>query len=331
MREVSSTGDDTDLERAHVATVERAEVLHNVPLYDALGLRLRSRLALTKGSHGVVIARMQKEIKIACKGAAEMELQTLVPMQGDLKDLSEENYEKLKKEIIELGFSEPISVWIDPEGQAKLLNGHQRTRVLHKMRDDGWVIPPLPVSIVEAESHQQAMKKILSLTSQYGEITKDGLYKFMNEAQLSMDEVAASFRFPEIKFDDFKIEFYNGEPSLLKDDTYTKKIEAPVYEPRGEKPAVTELCDLTKTLELTKKIQENESISDEIKMFLKLAAQRHTVFNYEKIAEFYAHADAETQNLMEDSALVIIDFKKAIENGFVIMSEEIAKVSGPNA
>ncbi len=208
LREICAPGDDADLERAHVATVERAEVLHDVPLNDALGLRLRSRLALTKGFHGVVIARMQKEIKIACKGAAEMELQTLVPMQGDLKDLSEENYEKLKKEIIELGFSEPISVWIDPEGQAKLLNGHQRTRVLHKMRDDGWAIPPLPVSIVEAESHQQAMKKILSLTSQYGEITKDGLYKFMNEAQLSMGDVAASFRFPEVDFPRFREEFF---------------------------------------------------------------------------------------------------------------------------
>lgn len=51
LREVSAAGDDADLERAHVATVERAEVLHDVPLNDALGLRLSSRLALTKGSH----------------------------------------------------------------------------------------------------------------------------------------------------------------------------------------------------------------------------------------------------------------------------------------
>lgn len=274
---------------------------------------------------------MDKKIKIACTGAATYDIAQLVPMQGGLKDLSEENYGKLKKEILELGFSEPISVWVDPEGQAKLLNGHQRTRTLMKMRDDGFIIPPIPVSLVEAESHQQAMKKILSLTSQYGEITRDGLYKFMTDAQLGITEVMESFRFPEIKFDEFKIEFYNGEPSLLKDDTYTKKIEAPVYTPKGEKPDVTELCDLTKTLTLTKKIQDNESIPDQVKMFLKLAAQRHTIFNYEKIAEFYAHADAETQNLMEESALVIIDFKKAIENGFVIMSEEIAKVSGPNA
>jgi hypothetical protein len=32
------------------------------------------------------------------------------------------------------------------------------------------------------------------------------------------------------------------------------------------------------------------------------------------------------QQLMEDSALVIIDFKKAIENGYVRLTERIQKI-----
>ena len=47
-------------------------------------------------------------------------------------------------------------------------------------------------------------------------------------------------------------------------------------------------------------------------------------FNYENIAEFYAHSDKEVQELMESSALVIIDFKKAIEQGFIELSEDLA-------
>ena len=55
-----------------------------------------------------------------------------------------------------------------------------------------------------------------------------------------------------------------------------------------------------------------------------MAAYRHTKFNYKNIAEYYAQSSKEMQELMEDSALVIIDFNKAIENGYVKLSEEIS-------
>ncbi|EEP88958.1 transcriptional regulator, partial [Yersinia kristensenii ATCC 33638] len=37
------------------------------------------------------------------------------------------------------------------------------------------------------------------------------------------------------------------------------------------------------------------------------AAERHTIFNFSKIADYYAHAPADIQALFEQSALVIID------------------------
>ena len=40
-------------------------------------------------------------------------------------------------------------------------------------------------------------------------------------------------------------------------------------------------------------------------------------------ADYYAHASKEMQELMEDSALVIIDFGKAIEKGYIRLSDEI--------
>ena len=56
-----------------------------------------------------------------------------------------------------------------------------------------------------------------------------------------------------------------------------------------------------------------------------MAAFRHTVFNYQSIADFYANSNEETQRLMEQSALIIIDFDKAIENGYVKLSDEVAE------
>ena len=69
---------------------------------------------------------------------------------------------------------------------------------------------------------------------------------------------------------------------------------------------------------------KNSNVSDREKEFLIEAAHRHSIFNFNLIADYYAHANAEMQKLMEESALVIIDFNKAIEYGFVKLTDEIA-------
>ena len=103
---------------------------------------------------------------------------------------------------------------------------------------------------------------------------------------------------------------------------YTGKIEAPVYEPRHAKPHLMMLSDDSKTRLLIREIDESGLPEDE-KAFLRAAAWRHAVFNYERIADYYAHATPEAQRLMERSALVIIDFDSAIEQGFVKLCDEI--------
>lgn len=78
-------------------------------------------------------------------------------------------------------------------------------------------------------------------------------------------------------------------------------------------------------MDLIVSIKESK-LPEKEKQFLMTAASRHIVFNYSKIANFYAHSSAECQKFMEDSALVIIDFDKAIENGFVRLTEEISEM-----
>lgn len=71
---------------------------------------------------------------------------------------------------------------------------------------------------------------------------------------------------------------------------------------------------------------DNSGVSEEEKNFLRLAATRHIVFNYERIADYYAGASKEMQELMEKSALVIIDFDKAIEEGFVQLNDKMRRL-----
>lgn len=108
---------------------------------------------------------------------------------------------------------------------------------------------------------------------------------------------------------------------------YTAKTNIPQYEIHGEAPDISELCDKTKTNELLQRIR-NSNVSEDVKQFLKMGAYRHLRFNYAKIAEYYAQADKETQELMEDSALVIIDFEDAIAKGYVQLSEQVQLLKG---
>jgi len=114
----------------------------------------------------------------------------------------------------------------------------------------------------------------------------------------------------------------NLDDTKEDENTYTQKIETPKYEPTGDKPTEEELYNEDKVKELIKKIGLSNATKDE-KEFLIKAAYRHTVFNYKNIAEFYVHSSKEIQELMEDSALVIIDFKKAIQGGYIALNEKI--------
>lgn len=106
---------------------------------------------------------------------------------------------------------------------------------------------------------------------------------------------------------------------------YTRKIEAPIYEPKDPTPpAIEDLYDATKTNQLLDDITAAEFeglISPGEAEFLRAAAHRHTTIDYQNVAEFYAHADAPLQALIEASALIIIDFNSAIEDGFVRLAE----------
>ena len=116
--------------------------------------------------------------------------------------------------------------------------------------------------------------------------------------------------------------FESAENLVNEDNKYSKAIKIPQYVPSEINPTVQELCNTSKYSELIVNIK-NSNVSEEEKEFLIKAATRHIVFNYAKVADYYAHATPEMQRLMEQSALVIIDFDDAIANGYVTLSEKM--------
>lgn len=114
--------------------------------------------------------------------------------------------------------------------------------------------------------------------------------------------------------------------TAMGDDTkYSRAIRTPQYVPSKDKPALESLVDVEKYSKLMYNIN-NSYVTAEEKQFLRFAASRHIVFNYALIADYYAHATPEMQDLMEQSALVILDIEDAIANGYVKLSAKMKQL-----
>ena len=117
----------------------------------------------------------------------------------------------------------------------------------------------------------------------------------------------------------------NKKDYMEGDTKYSRAISIPQYEVKGDRPFIEELYSNEKVIKLLEHIKKS-GVSDSEKKFLTIAAYRHYVFNYSRIAEYYASASKEMQELMEESALVIIDIDDAIKNGYVKYSKRIQQI-----
>lgn len=144
-------------------------------------------------------------------------IETLVELQGNLKTLDREGYFKLRQQIVENGFSFPIQVWFN-EGVYKILDGHQRLRVVKQMIGEGWECPLLPVSVTFAETLEEAKLKLLGGASQFGYATDDSLAEYLFNMGIGKDgvlkELTTKIQIPnldEMKFIKSHFEVENEE------------------------------------------------------------------------------------------------------------------------
>lgn len=158
-----------------------------------------------------------KSIRITCQGAQTLPLDRIEEFQGNLKKLSKKNLEKLKKRIIEDGFNVPFFVW-DHEGMYKALDGHQRIKALCSLREEGWDIPLLPVAFIEASDEQDARKKLLAISSQYGEFDSEELAGWLSEMDEGIADtlriVDKEIKFPKLDIDEEKSNENTSKKSL---------------------------------------------------------------------------------------------------------------------
>lgn len=233
---------------------------------------------------------------------------------GDLKPHPKNSRTHSKDQIAQIAASMAEWDWTTPiliDEEGTVLAGHgRRLAGLSKFGEDVEV----PISIAHGWSDEKKRAYVIA-DNRIAELA--GWDEELLQSEIAaLDASGFNLELTGYSLDDFAAPAAN----------YSRKIVSPVYTVTGEAPAVEDLIDETKTKQLIAEI-EAADLPDEIAEFLRKSAERHTVFKFSKIAEFYARATPEVQDLMERSALVIIDYNKAIEGGFVRLTKYLASIA----
>lgn len=237
----------------------------------------------------------------------EKDINSLIPYQFNNKVHDVTQINRIANSIKEFWFTQPVVI----DKNNIIVIWHWRIEWAKKL----WMTK-VPCVVMDDLSDVQ-IKKLRILDNKLNESDYD-IANLRLELESLPDlnfwdlELQTSELFPELEMVDFDMEDFD------EDNWYTQKVDTPIYEPTGEKVDIKDMINTDKYDELKDKIN-NADLPEDIKDFLLKASTRHIQFNYKKIAEYYSNAPKEIQQLFEDNALVIIDFKKAIEDWYTML------------
>jgi hypothetical protein len=166
-------------------------------------------------------SKAKKVVRVSCKSAAKVPLADLVPFQSDLKHIDKMELLKLKRSIVRFGFSSPMAVWKSGD-KYHLLDGHQRVKALKELAVEGFEIPDIPITIIEAENRQEAKEKVMLLISVFGKVDKNGLNHFIKDAGIKMDFINDIINIPELKLLKVNVETLAAKKTAVADSFVTE-------------------------------------------------------------------------------------------------------------
>lgn len=172
----------------------------------------------------------KKEIKITCDVRDHLSYKKITPFQGELKTITPENLDRLKKLIKSKGYNSPVEIW-KHDGKNYNLDGHQGVKAVEALEKEGFKIPKLPVIYIKCKNKKEAKEILLSRIAAFGKMDKAGLYEFMGEAGLNIKTVKDSFVFNDFDVEKFGHEYFdppkeNSKPGAdeISPDTHSNLI-----------------------------------------------------------------------------------------------------------
>ena len=241
------------------------------------------------------------------------ETKDLIPYINNSRTHNDKQVNQIVASIKEFGFTNPVLI----DENDTVIAGHGRLLACSKLN-----IQQVPCIVLEGLTEAQKKAYVIAdnkLAENAGWDEEMLAIELQSLQEMNYDLDVIGFETDELAEWLGKEEQQEGTG---EDNPYTMSIDAPTYEPKNEQPLISDLTVHDKTDDLIKAI-EHSNCSDDEKKFLIQSAERHRQFDFQKIADYYAHASIEMQNLMEQSALVIIDYKSAYENGFIKIKNDM--------
>lgn len=242
----------------------------------------------------------------------------LVPYAKNPRTHSDEQVRQIAKSMVEFGFTNPILV----DSASGIIAGHGRLKAAQQLN-----LAQVPVILLDHLTEDQKRAYVIAdnrLAEQSGwdyELLK---YEIRELQAAAFDLDAIGFSDEELLAIDLGLdqEAAAKEDEEGADAAYTQKVVTPIYEPGESCPEVRELWDRSKADSLQAQIRQAK-LPAELQSFLLDAAERFVLFRFDRVADYYAHTSRQVQELFEESALVLIDFDKAIANGFVKLNADV--------
>jgi len=149
----------------------------------------------------------------------------LKPLQPDgFKELTKENYEKLRQSIINNNFVMTFSVWDSGDG-IYIIDGVHRYKVLDLLEKDGYNIPEkLSCTFIDCKDKKEASKLVLIYSSVYAKPQEDGLYEFLNTSGFDFNEIKNEIDLPDLDLKRFELGYFK---ELDVNQSALKKITCP--------------------------------------------------------------------------------------------------------
>jgi DNA modification methylase len=150
------------------------------------------------------------EIRVTCKTADSLPYDQIEPLQGNLKERTPEQLEKICRSIIKHGWAFPEFIW-HGEGKNYCLDGHGRQEAIPLLIKKGYTIPRIPIVYIKAKDKAEAKELLLKCISQFGTVTKEGFVEFLDFNVDFLD-----FEIPGISFGDLNLGFNGKNQSLAE-------------------------------------------------------------------------------------------------------------------
>ena len=235
-----------------------------------------------------------------------MKLNEIKPNKANPRVIKDDKFKKLVRSLQsfpQMMQKRPIVV----DSDMTILGGNMRYKALVEIYGKSGEIPDEWVTTADGWTDEQKREFIIKDNASFGEWAVAELLNDWSREEL----------------DEWGVDV--PEWNEKKNNPYSQKGNTPIYEIKGEMPSEKDCVSLDEVRKRIDKIDKAD-ISEEQKEMLKVCAFRFANINFANMAEYYAHQNEEMQKLMEESALVIIDFDKAIEMGIVELDKKMKEI-----